>query len=134
MGARACSPRDLNLATTAVAGVALPPPPEPCAWAYKESGKLGEGRSYQGRVTSGLSPASWGRLSLFFGGSGPCSSRGVFPFFAAENLLIGAMGATTRRRGKEEEEGASDGKKEMSKGGSAPLLIYSQEEANRRPP
>ena len=37
-------------------------------------------------------------------------------------------------RGKEEEEEAGGMEEEMSNGGSAPLPIYSQREANRRPP
>ena len=82
-------------------------PPEPSAWAYRGRGYPVGGRSYQGLDTSVLTTMSRRWLGLFFGGSGPGSSQGVFPFSAAENLRIGAMGVTTsngaRRKKKQED-------------------------------
>ena len=43
-------------------------------------------------------------------------SLGAFPFSAAENFLVDAMGAATRWRGRKEEEGAGGDKTYMSKG------------------
>ena len=63
---------------------------------------------------------------LFLGGSGPGSSRGDFPFSAAENLRIGAMSVTAGNGAREKKRAEQE---EMSDGGSAPLLIYS----GRRP-
>ena len=70
-----------------------------------------------------------GRPRPLLGGGEPGPSLGALPFSAAENFLIGAMGATTRRRGKNEEEGAGGEKTEMSKGASPPSSFIS----GRRP-
>ena len=50
-----------------------------------------------------------------FGGSGPGSSRGAFPFSSAKNLR---MGATVDSRGARREKQAN--KEEMGDGGSVP--------------
>ena len=73
----------------------------------------------------------WPRPLL--GGGEPGPSWRAFPFSTAENLFVRVMSVAARRWIKEEEE-AGGMEEEMSNGGSAPLLIYSQKEANRRPP
>ena len=68
--------------------------------------------------------------SLFFGGSGPDSLQGAFPFLEAENLRIGTKGfdASNEARKKKQEEW-----EEMGDGGSAPLLIYSKRRPTNHP-
>ena len=99
-------------------------PPEPSARAYKGSGYPGGGRSHQGLDTTCIAASSRRWIDLFFGGSGPRSSRGAFPFSLAENLLIGAIVVSSGAGRKEQ---ASE--EEMGDGGSVPLPIYSK----RRP-
>ena len=54
---------------------------------------------------------------------------GAFPFSAANNFLVGAMGVAVRWRGEKEEEEADCEKTEMSKG-APPLPSFI---AKRRP-
>ena len=51
------------------------------------------------------------------------SSRGAFPFSAAENFLRGAIGVTASDGARRKEEASNE---EMGNGGSTPLPIYSK--------
>ena len=109
------------------------PPSRALGLAYKGNGYKGGGRSYHGRDTTSLMTISrrWDRL--FFGGSSSGSLRGVLPFSGAENLCIGTMAyaASEGTRNKKEQEKR---RKRWVTGAPPPLPIYSQGEANRRPP
>ena len=100
------------------------PFPRALIQAYKGSGNPGGGRSHQGLITTFITASSRRWTDLFFGGSGPGSSRGAFPFSSAENLLIGAIVVSSGARRKKQVN-----QEEMGDGGSAPLPIYS----GRRP-
>ena len=73
------------------------------------------GRSHQGLDTTCIAASLWRWIDLFFGGRGPRSSRGAFPFSSAENLLIGTIVVSSGARRKKQ---ASE--EEMGDGGSAP--------------
>ena len=84
-------------------------------------------------TTVGVAACLRGQPRPLLGGGETGPAWRAFPFSTAENLFVDAMSVTTRRWSKEEEE-AGGMEEEMSNGGSGPLLIYSQKEANRRPP
>ena len=81
-------------------------------------------------TTAGVAACLRGRLHPLLGGGEPGPSWRAFPFSVAENLFTGAMSVAARRWSEGEEE-AGGIEEEMRSGGSTPLLIYSQEEANR---
>ena len=102
MGSRGDGADHHNKATAAMAQVAPVAASSSKAFFLTVQGQwvAGGGRAYQGLVTSGLTTMSRERTNLFFGGSGPSSSRGVFPFSATENLRISTLDVAARRKKK----------------------------------
>ena len=84
-------------------------------------------------AVAGVAVCLQGRPRPLLGGGEPGPSWRAFPFSAAESLFAGAMGvaAGSEARKKKEQEKQ---RKRWVMGAVPPLPIYSQREANRRPP
>ena len=72
---------------------------------------------------AGVAACLRGRPRPLLGSGEPGPSWRAFPFSAAENLFLGAMGIAASNEARKEKRTERE---EMGDGGSAPLLIYSE--------